>query len=303
MSFYGRFLRITEGNKRFARSIVAFLKSRDKLTAFEWRENLKPLLESLSAEINTAILSHDQSFWTLANLKQIRNQVNGIVAKYDAQFSSMMESAQNGVASVTIESMKKQFTEAGLSHSGTFFHIDQIIAGIHPLTANFISGYFGQMSKIINNEIAIGLSNGLSVSEVAQSIEDKFDSSQMSYARAEKIAMTELNRASSFAQHQAGIELKANNPTLKKIWINSHKPAARQTHIDVEEETTKNPIDIEEDFEVVDESTGETEYGQFPRDPSFSAGNSVNCGCTVIYVNGEDKEMIETIRQNQEEEA
>ncbi len=301
MSFYGRFLRITEGNKRFARSIVAFLKSRDKLTAFEWRENLKPMLEQLSAEINAAVLAHDGTFWTLANLKQIRNQINVIVSKYDAQFTAMMETAQNGVASVTIDSMKKQFAEAGLAPSGGFLHIDQIISGVHPLTANFISGYFGQAGKIINNEIAIGLSQGLSASEVAQSIEDKFDSSQMSYARAERIAMTELNRASSFAQYQAGLELKANNPTLKKIWINSHRPAARQTHIDVEEETTKNPIDIDEEFRVVDESTGIEETGQFPRDPSFSAGNSVNCGCTVIYVNGEDQDMIDLVRQNQEE--
>lgn len=106
--------------------------------------------------------------------------------------------------------------------------------------------------------------------------------SKMSFARAETIARTELNRAANFSREIRGGEIMQANPDAKRIWINLHKPGARISHLAVERETRARPIGLDEPFNV-----GGYEC-QFPCDPALPPQESVNCGCTVVIVNPKD---------------
>ena len=106
--------------------------------------------------------------------------------------------------------------------------------------------------------------------------------SQMSFARAERIARTEMNRAASFAREIRGMDVMAANPQARRMWINLHKPEARITHIAVESATRANPIRLDEPFNV------NGNPAQFPRDPALPVGDQVNCGCSVVIINPKD---------------
>lgn len=103
--------------------------------------------------------------------------------------------------------------------------------------------------------------------------------SMMSFARAERIAMTEMNRAASFAREIRSKELLETNPEARRMWVNLHKPGQRAAHVAVENATRENPIKLDEPFSVNGYSA------MFPRDPALPVGEVVNCGCTTVIVN------------------
>jgi hypothetical protein len=112
-------------------------------------------------------------------------------------------------------------------------------------------------------------------------------------AQADRIAITETNRAYSYAQQVRGEEMAETNEGLRKIWISSHKPNAREDHLEVEAESMEKPLEIDEDFNVGGEQA------LMPHDSRLSAAQSCNCGCTIVYVNSDSAgEMAEIIKNN-----
>lgn len=112
--------------------------------------------------------------------------------------------------------------------------------------------------------------------------------SQMSFARVERIARTEMNRAASFAREIRGLDVMETNPHARRMWINLHKPGARISHLAVESATRAHPIRLSETFHVG------RHRARFPRDPALPVGHVVNCGCCVVIVN--PKEDISDIQ-------
>jgi hypothetical protein len=113
--------------------------------------------------------------------------------------------------------------------------------------------------------------------------------SQMSFARAERIARTEMNRAASFAREIRGFDIMEANPQARRMWINLHKPGARISHIAVESATRAHPIRLDEPFTVGGYKC------QFPLDPALPAKESVGCGCAIVIVNPKDFSDIQNL--------
>jgi len=113
--------------------------------------------------------------------------------------------------------------------------------------------------------------------------------SMMSFARAQRIAMTEMNRAASFSRQLRTKEIAAVNPQAKRIWINLHKPGARGAHISVENTTKAKPIGLNEQFSV------NGNPADYPLDPALPVGEVVNCGCTTVIVNPKDFSDLGTL--------
>ncbi len=287
---YGTLLRLTEGNKQLARKVVSYLKRRDKLTEKEWREELSPILKEISDNIDDQIKSYDVSFWNLTNMQAIRGALTGIVTGFDEQFNVALEGGQEAGMILAVDEIEKQFIAAGLGKASIVFAIEDTLAGINPLTSAIVNNFSGDMAKIISTEVSLGLTNGDSPFVVAKKIQDKFKSSNMSFARAKTIAITEMNTASSLAQKIRGDELFVENKDLRKIWINSHKPNARVTHIAVETKTLNNPVAIDRPF-IVDGIEA-----MYPRDPVLPAKHRVNCGCDLVYVNIDNTAEIDLVR-------
>lgn len=102
--------------------------------------------------------------------------------------------------------------------------------------------------------------------------------------RAMTIAYTEIGRVYSASQYETMLQQAKLLPGLKKSWIHSGKKHPRPGHVLCAEQTAKEPIPIEQPFEIVDLRTGEVEQLRYPRDPNASAYNTINCGCMMVAV-------------------
>lgn len=116
--------------------------------------------------------------------------------------------------------------------------------------------------------------------KTVKAINQKLQSgSMMSYARAERIAQTEMLRGTSYAEYSRALDIAEINPDAVKMWLNAHKPDARPSHLDAEARYKSNPIKVNEVYHVGGEE------GLFPCAPSFSAKNSAYCHCTSVTIN------------------
>ncbi len=112
--------------------------------------------------------------------------------------------------------------------------------------------------------------NGWSIKEIQNSLEDKF--SEFSADRSKRIAITEMNGAVNGASiegyREAGVE--------KKEWLTA--PGAKYPRHELIEGLDGQIVGIDEAFIVDGEPL------MYPGSPDGSAGNVINCHCTIIAV-------------------
>jgi hypothetical protein len=98
--------------------------------------------------------------------------------------------------------------------------------------------------------------------------------------RAMAIARTEVAQMAVESQRQGAEAWKAEtNTTLYKMWMHRGAADPRTGHLALDGTT----IPENEMFTIVD-NYGNSERALTPHASGLSAGNVVNCGCTVIYV-------------------
>jgi len=88
-------------------------------------------------------------------------------------------------------------------------------------------------------------------------------------ADAMRVVYTEIGRVHSIAQHERLQEAGHIVPGLRKRWLKSGKRHPRMDHVRAHNQIVR----FDEPFLVAGERL------MFPRDPSGSAGNTINCGC------------------------
>lgn len=276
---FRQILRICEGNKKLARTTQTYIKNQQSISLREWKNTIRPVMLQAEKDILETINSIDATQWQIFSLTNILNQVQEIINRFDGQFKAQQPNANRELVNLANNYIDRNMDYIGIDISLMPKITDDVLKTLIPLADVYISGFTGDMAKIIKAEISTGIISGSSVGDVARKIKEKFASSDMSYARAERIAQTEMLRSASLTQQLRAEQVKANNPKLKKSWISMHKPNARQTHIAVETATKETPIPVDEQFYV------DGEYAMYPRDPSLSARNTVNCACTLVYTN------------------
>lgn len=147
--------------------------------------------------------------------------------------------------------------------------------------------------KALEKELLDAITNGDSIADVELRMKDM---PQFDRNRARATARTEILTASSRAHWESFMQSPS---VIMKKWKHSGTKNidARETHIAMD--GVEIPVD---DYFLVD-----GEEGLFPRDPSFSPKNRVNCGCALGPVVDEDilrftKEEKEAMRQEVLEE-
>ena len=307
--------------KALNRSVNSYLTSRDKMTLVEWRK-LRQIMQAAENEILQKLKAIDITEWGTYNLTRILGNIDQTIRRFDFAFKEALPASQKTLVDYAAFIADKNAALAGLTVPGDLFISDEVMQALKPLSQGFIEFFTGDMTKIVNSEITMGVVNQESIHVVAKRIKDKFgidtqmrdkltknrniletqfkqkkiseeaykkavkginqkleSGSMMSYARAERIAQTEILRGTSYAEYQRALDIAAINEDAVKIWLNAHKPTARLTHLDAENRYKANPIKVEEMY-IVD-----GEEGLFPRAPSFSAKNSVYCHCTSVTIN------------------
>ena len=109
--------------------------------------------------------------------------------------------------------------------------------------------------------------------------------------RAERIARTETLRGMSYAQHESQLLI---SPLSKQVWMdagdNRVRPTGKKGKFNHRNADIANgKIGLNESFKVSGQNL------RFPRDTSLgaTAGNVINCRCTVGYIDEEFEEFFQ----------
>lgn len=122
--------------------------------------------------------------------------------------------------------------------------------------------------------LADGLGEGLSNDEISKAIIDKFED-QLSLSRTVRIVRTETHNALLFANLASTQILNDDlNLGLRKEWVAVEDERTREDHMIADGQV----VGMEDTFSVGPDRM------QRPGDPSASAGNVINCRCTLAFV-------------------
>lgn len=131
----------------------------------------------------------------------------------------------------------------------------------------------------ILHEIAISSFEGTSISQVVTNILKRRNLYRWQLLR---IARTETTAAAGYASDTAS---STTGLVLEKLWVSARDPRTRITPEDEFDHFNLNGMRVDdgEPFEV-DRKSGGTEFLRFPGDPMGSAGNTINCRCSVVKI-------------------
>lgn len=239
----------------------------------------KQLLEEILQQLKIAqdtiaeLLRNATSADATRRLTRQRAEIARVMHEFQHALSIAMDSAAEKVWEAGIENAVESIGEIGLA--------PRIAQG--PLLAirTFLTNRIADLSRAAVGKINTALTQQIlgvqSMADTLTQIERILDGAPR--GRAMTIAYTEIGRAYSVAQWEAGLKQLQLLPGLKKSWLHSGKLHPRPGHVLA---AKQEPIPFLQDFEIVDLRTGEIEKMRFPRDPNASAFNSVNCGCMMM---------------------
>ena len=132
--------------------------------------------------------------------------------------------------------------------------------------------------RTVKTTVSEALAEGLSVEDIATRISQRLNN-DIGY-RAVRIARTEVISASN-AGSIAGA--RATNLALKKVWMSTKRGHTRLSH----QHMDGKGVDMMDRFSVpIYDGKGNylgSEMLDYPGDTNGSAGNVINCRCTVVY--------------------
>lgn len=131
----------------------------------------------------------------------------------------------------------------------------------------------------VKKAVAEGLKEGWSIQQMAEEIKNK--SGITDDYRAIRIARTETVTASNMTNLYAA---KMTGLDLQKVWLSALQQRTRRLPRDNFDHVAMNGARAEMDAPFkVPSARGVPEQIMHPGDPSASAGNRVNCRCTLIF--------------------
>lgn len=145
---------------------------------------------------------------------------------------------------------------------------------IRSVRTNYIS--------FINEIIATGLNDGKAIREITADLQKLFKSRKWYRWQSLRIARTETTTAANFAAVTAS---RTSGVVMVKEWISSLDARTRQpphSQFDHYEMNGKR-VGLDEEFDVSGQDMS------YPGDPKGSAGNVINCRCTVAQIPLRDK--------------
>lgn len=136
--------------------------------------------------------------------------------------------------------------------------------------------------KQILAAIQKGTTEGWSVDQILKELE----TSDITRNRARMIVRTESVRATNFGGMLGAYESKY---VMEKVWVSAHDVRVRGTR--PEDEFSHRSLDkLQVDLLEAFHDTRNGEPIMFPGDPNASAGNTINCRCTLGFVPKKDKD-------------
>jgi hypothetical protein len=222
---------------------------------------------ALKASAALAELPSDYQAWRLPHLRQELTRLKRELGQALAQSA--------GAGTGAAFAMGKDMLDAPLAAGGVRIAAILPELDLAPLLAsrNFQTERMRDISsaavRAANNEIGLVMvgiqSPGEAVSKVAKHISSR-------RGRALTVVRTEMGRAFSTATQERFAQASTILPGLKKEWRKSGKVHSRSAHDAADGQT----VDVDKAFFVGGELL------MFPRDPSGSPKNTINCACSSL---------------------
>jgi uncharacterized protein with gpF-like domain len=259
----------------YAAKLDQLLADAKQLTP-EAEKSVRTLLEQMSREVLSDIVRTDPASYTAARLKALKAQIDRLTAEFGRQAAARIGAIQQKAYAetcVAVDATVAAGTGAVMIHPV----IDrQALAIVQGYTADLITGVSQQAGTQINAAIQRAYMGGASLTDLVKQIGTALADGEFTGLfsqigeRASMIAMNETMRVHSLASQARMTDLVTRTPELRKEWM--HIPAARVprlTHMLANGQTQK----VEEPFHVGGEDL------MYPRDPSGSPENTINCHC------------------------
>lgn len=128
------------------------------------------------------------------------------------------------------------------------------------------------LKRLLDNLIPEIIDQGIGGGAAQTMLRDRIKSQwhKARYFRTERIVRTEVNRAANFGSIEG---VKSTEFPHDKIWMSSFAATSRAGHMAADNQR----VDINEVFDVDGEAL------DYPGDPAGSAGNTINCLCSMTY--------------------
>jgi hypothetical protein len=268
----------------YAQQLDALTRQAEALTP-EARIRITKLLRDANREILADVARSEPGSYNAARLQALKAQIDRVMEEFAKQAASQVSDLEQKCYEQTARSIDATVS-AGVGSVAVQPVIDvaalQVVQGY---TADLITGLTRDMSSRINASIQRAFLGGSNLEQLVAQIGSTLEGGKFSGLfsqvgeRAMMIATNEIMRVQSLASVARINALAENHPALGKMW--KHIPVARVPRIShlLADGQVKKPG---EPFLV------EGEELQYPRDPSGSAENTINCHCLVIPHLGDD---------------
>lgn len=269
----------------YAEQLRALTDAAEALTP-EARQRIEKLLREANREILADLARSDPSSYSAARLAALKAQVERVMQEFSRQASSQVEDLERTMYDQAAQSVNN-VVAAGTGTVAVHPVVDQAaLQVVQGYTADLITGLTHDASAKINASIQRAFLGQSDLKQLVTQIGSALEGGQFSGLfsqvgeRALSIATNEIMRVQSLASYARVNALKEQHPGLMKEW--KHIPIAmvpRIGHLRADEQVRKP----NQPFEVEGESL------QYPRDPSGSAENTINCHCLLIpHISAED---------------
>jgi hypothetical protein len=257
---------------------LALLTDRAKALTPEANARIMKLLEDANREILADISSSNPESYNAARLQALKAQIDRVLEEFGKQASSevsKLEQRSFEQAARSVDATVAAGTGSVMVQPVVDTAMLQVVQGY---TADLIGGLTRDMSAKINAAIQRAFLGGSNLQQLVTQIGTQLEGGTFSGLfsqvgeRAMMIATNEIMRVQSLASMARIDGLAAHHPGLMKRW--KHIPVARVPRIShlLADGQVRKPG---EPFLV------EGEELMYPRDPSGSAENTINCHCLV----------------------
>lgn len=251
-------------------SKLAELTRRSRALPPQAQKEIVDLLEEAKKKILGEVATLDPNSFTAAQRTALKASIDRALAQFRVQATEKVNQLQAAAAVVGVQSVDEPLSSSGIGDASLGQFSASTLAIAQGYTADLISGLSAKASADVNAALTRAFLGGQSLSDIIAQISKALGNSSPTADRAITIANNEILRVQSIATQARMEDLTARHPDLEKEWL--HIPAARVPrpgHIIASGQV----VAVDKPFLV------EGEELMYPRDPSGSPENTINCHC------------------------
>jgi hypothetical protein len=246
---------------------------------------IEKALAQADKEILGRIAQLNPKSYTALQLASLRNDIDQALAKFRATATEKVNDLQAKAATMANKSMSDTV--------GAALGIGQPIGAVNMQTVRIAQGYAADLISGLSADAAAKVKGvvqraflgGQSMGEIIEAVGSAMEGGKFSGifsevgARAMRIAHNEILRVHSISGQARLEDLASRNDKIKKQWLHLPIGVPRLGHLLADTQI----VPVDEPFMV------EGEELMFPRDPSGSPENTINCHCvSVPYIDDAD---------------